>query len=290
MSEPNRMVSRVSPPKPNRNVPPAKATDTEVTASGDALSVPAFLLRNSEEQVAAISGTNGGTALLVVADSPSGAPLPILEVAKRALADAKTVEEVKSIRDKALGLATYAKQASNRQLEAEATAIRREAERRLGQMMQQQKETIGLNKGGRPKTGILANPVSDQPPTLAEAGISKNLAQKARSAAAMSDEEFQAEVDAERAAVRTGAGSRKKSPAAEARAAARRAEHRERKRRTYLEKSLSVISSACEYNEEMELPSALSAAEIDTAIATVKEAIGKLNKLIGRLKEARPHK
>ena len=46
-------------------------------------------------------------------------PLLIHEVAKRALAAATTVEEVKDIRDKALGLAAYAREASDRQLEAE---------------------------------------------------------------------------------------------------------------------------------------------------------------------------
>jgi hypothetical protein len=51
-------------------------------------------------------------------------PLLIYEDAKRELAAASTVDEVKGIRDRALGLAAYAKQASKRHLEAEAEAIR----------------------------------------------------------------------------------------------------------------------------------------------------------------------
>jgi hypothetical protein len=287
------VVSRVSPPKPNRNRPAAKATNTEAPARGDDGSIPAFLLRNSGEKVAAniaaTNGTNAGTALPVVAGSPSGTALLILQEAKRALAEAKSVAEVKNIRDKAIGLATYARQASDGQLEAEADEIRMEAERRLGQMMQQQKETIGLNKGGRPKTGVRETLVSDQPPTLADAGIGKNLAKRSRAAAALSYEEFQAQVDAKRETVRTATGSRKKSPAAED-AATQRAKRKERKCPTNLEKCVFQISDVCKYDEERELPSELSAAEIDMAIAKLKEAIGELNKLIGTLEEARIHK
>lgn len=271
------MISRVSPLAPNRNHPPAKSTDTGVPASGDDGSISAVL-------------PDADASLPVVAGSPNDTPLLILEDAKRALAEAKTVDEVISIQDKAIGLVAYAKRASNRQLEAEAAVIRMEAERRLGQMMQQQKETVGLSKGGRPKTGVRETPVFDQLPTLAEAGIDKNLAKRARAAAALSDEEFQAGVKAKRDAVRTGTGSRKKSLAVKARAPIRRERRRERKPCTYLQKWLSQISEVCKYDDERELPSDLDAAEIDAAIATVTEAIGELNKLIGRLEEARPQK
>jgi hypothetical protein len=44
--------------------------------------------------------------------------------------------------------------------------------------MAEQKASVGLNEGGRPKkTGLPKNPVS--PPSLAEAGIDKNLADRA---------------------------------------------------------------------------------------------------------------
>ena len=76
-----------------------------------------------------------------VAESPSGTHLRILDVAKSALSDAKTVGEVRSISDKAIGLVAHARQASDRELEAEATAIRMEAERRLGQIQQQKRQS-----------------------------------------------------------------------------------------------------------------------------------------------------
>jgi hypothetical protein len=93
-----------------------------------------------------------------------------------------------------------------------------------------------------PKPGFAETPVSDQLPTLAEAGIDKNLAKKARAAAAMSHEEFETHKRAEGEAVRTRTRSRTKSPTVKARALAQR---RERKRSTDLDKWLSQISAAC---------------------------------------------
>jgi hypothetical protein len=128
--------------------------------------------------------------------------LLFFENAKSALAQATTINEVKSVRDKAIGLVAYAKKATDRELEADAEAIRLEAERRLGQMMQAQKETDGLNKGGRPKTGFSKHPVSSPKPTFAEAGIDKNLADRARKLAAMTEKKFEEAVKAKRQATR----------------------------------------------------------------------------------------
>jgi hypothetical protein len=121
--------------------------------------------------------------------------LLIFEQARRGLAKAETVEEVIDIRNKATGLVAYAKEAKSQQLAFEAKQICMFAERRLGQMMKEQKKIIGLNRGGRPKTGLSENPVSFKP-TLAEAGIDKNLAHRARSLAAMSEKEFKDHVAA----------------------------------------------------------------------------------------------
>ena len=120
------------------------------------------------------------------------------DAACRALADARSVDEVKEIRDQAVAWAVYARQAKNRDLEADAVEIRMRATRMLGQMMQAQRETVGLAKGGKPyqgksrSTGLAKNPVA----TLAEAGINKNLAHEGRKLGALSEQEFeQAVVD-----------------------------------------------------------------------------------------------
>jgi hypothetical protein len=111
------------------------------------------------------------------------------DAACRALAEAKSVDEVKGIHNEAAALAAYARQAKNKDLEANAMKIRMRAERRIGELIKSQSETVGLSKGGRPpKTGLSENPVSKA--TLKETGIDKNLAHRARSAAAVPEEKF----------------------------------------------------------------------------------------------------
>jgi len=82
----------------------------------------------------------------------------------------------------------YAHQAKNRQMEIDAAEIRIRAERRLGELLRQQKETVGLatggEHGGKPSIdGTRAEP-SIKRPTLAEAGIDKKLSSHAQKVAA----------------------------------------------------------------------------------------------------------
>lgn len=119
----------------------------------------------------------------------SDLPLTKYDAACRALAVAKSVDEAKKIRDVNEALRVYARQAKNKQLEIDASAIRFRAERRIGELMETQRKTIGLNDGGRPKkTRSNSDPVSK--PTLAEAGIDKHLADRARKLAAIPEEKF----------------------------------------------------------------------------------------------------
>lgn len=113
------------------------------------------------------------------------------DAACRAIADAKAVDEVKDIRDKAEAMRAYAKQAKNKQLEIDASEIRFRAERRIGELMAAQRDAGAMSGGGRPsETGLKTNPVY-APPTLAEAGIDKNLADRARKYAAVPEHEFE---------------------------------------------------------------------------------------------------
>jgi hypothetical protein len=113
------------------------------------------------------------------------------DTACRALAEARSVDEVKDIRDMAVAMAAYARQAKNKDLESDAVEIRMRATRRLDELRQAQKETVGLatgKEGKRKALGLPENP-SDRP-TLASQGIDKNLAQQARVLGKLSDEGF----------------------------------------------------------------------------------------------------
>jgi hypothetical protein len=119
--------------------------------------------------------------------------LPRYDEICRAVREAKTVDEVDEIIGRAEAIRAYAKQARNRQLELDAAEIRLRAERRLGELMQGAGRTIGKAKGGQPyqltATGLRQNPVGT--PTLAEAGIDKNLAHRARSGVAVPEQKFE---------------------------------------------------------------------------------------------------
>lgn len=112
------------------------------------------------------------------------------EAACRALYEAKSVDEVKDLRDKAAAMKAYARQAKNKQLEIDAAEIRMRAERRLGELMELQRQTVGLAQGKRTDLGPKATQVDA--PTLSEAGIDKHLADRARKMAAVPEEKFEA--------------------------------------------------------------------------------------------------
>src|SRR4029077_2712095 len=95
------------------------------------------------------------------------------DAACRAVAEAKTVDEAREFHDEFKARQAYARQARNRELEADCVDLRFRAARRLGELLEAQRQTIGLAPAGRPKIGISEIPIS-KPPTLLEAGIDKN--------------------------------------------------------------------------------------------------------------------
>ncbi|MET3790684.1 hypothetical protein [Aquamicrobium terrae] len=126
-----------------------------------------------------------GEAAPPAANEPS---LVRYDAACRALAEAKSVDDVKDIRDRSEAMRAYARQAKNKQLEVDAAEIRIRAERRLGEMIADQRATVGLNTGSL-RRGSQTDPRDDRP-TLADAGIDKHLADRARKLAAIPEAEF----------------------------------------------------------------------------------------------------
>jgi hypothetical protein len=114
------------------------------------------------------------------------------EAACLALAECKAIDEVKAWSDKAAAMQAYGRMAQDKGLEVDAAEIRIRAERRLGELILSQKETHGLNAGGRPaetptqEVGVI--------PTLSKAGISHNLSSRSQKLAAVPQAEFEAEV------------------------------------------------------------------------------------------------
>jgi len=112
----------------------------------------------------------------------------------KAIALAKSVDEVKDIRDKTVAIQIYAKQAKNRQMEIDASEIRIRAERRLGEMLKGEPK----NPGTRPSKqdgGTMLEPPSTIP-TIADLGIDKKLSAHSRKLAALPEPEFEHRVSA----------------------------------------------------------------------------------------------
>jgi len=105
----------------------------------------------------------------------------------KAIADAKSVDEVKDIADKALALKQYAKQAKNKKLEMDAAEIRLRSERRWGELYAASEKAKG---GGDTSTGSRKVPVQEKP-TLKDMGVDKKFSSKCQKLAAVPKVKFE---------------------------------------------------------------------------------------------------
>lgn len=111
------------------------------------------------------------------------------------MAAAHRIDEVKTIHDKAVALAAYAKQAKDADLINWAVEIKVRAERRAGELLQAMPKNSGQQTQFKPKTGGPKKvPPSREPLTLSDLGISKNDSSTWQKLAAIPEPEFEAAV------------------------------------------------------------------------------------------------
>lgn len=118
------------------------------------------------------------------------------DAACRALAEARTVDEIREIGNRAEAMRAYARQAQNRQLEIDACEIRVRAERRLGEVIIEAKKTstICAPGGGRQReAGAL---------TLKDIGLSPSVSVRAQNLAVIPADKFEDGVSGWRASAR----------------------------------------------------------------------------------------
>jgi N6-adenosine-specific RNA methylase IME4 len=135
------------------------------------------------------------------------------EAARRALAEAVAVDEVKQIHDEAEAMRHAARIAKDKDLEIQSAQIRFRAERRLGELIGAQKRTVGLNAGSRGQLkgrevsgGTKSEQPEDNRPTLAEAGIDRKLSSRAQRVAELPPEKFDALLEQHADEMRAGVG------------------------------------------------------------------------------------
>jgi hypothetical protein len=126
-----------------------------------------------------------GTIVNALAKAPHVAPLVRYDAMCLAIEAAYKVDEVKPIRDEAIALETYARQAHNVEAERQACEIRLRAERKAGELSAKLERS---NPGKRKKDLGGAIPLKSD--VLRNAGISKDQAKQWEKLAAVPEREF----------------------------------------------------------------------------------------------------
>jgi hypothetical protein len=130
-----------------------------------------------------------------------------LQVARQALAQAKTIQQAKHISDIAEAIRTYTKRSGMaKEAQDDAASFAIEAEHRISKLYKTLKDQGMLATGsrgqlkGRKASGEVVNSPPEKRPTLADIAIGKDLAKRLRKLAPLSEEELAKRIEEKRAA------------------------------------------------------------------------------------------
>jgi len=119
------------------------------------------------------------------------ASLTLFNKARQSLVEARSIDEVKAVRDKAEALRLYMKQAGESlQMQNDIAEIKLRAERRAGEILGDMEK----NEGGRPNQNQSHDVTSFAPPTLSDLGLSKMQSHRWQTIAAMPEDAFEAHI------------------------------------------------------------------------------------------------
>jgi hypothetical protein len=113
--------------------------------------------------------------------------------ARRALAKAHSVDEVKSVRDKMVAMQAYARQAKDATLITQATEIRMRAERRAGELLIEMAERKERDSGKGNRNPVLK--LRAATPKLCDLGINKTQSSRWQKLAGLDQDNFEAKVE-----------------------------------------------------------------------------------------------